>query len=428
MRLGRCQVASPLLLLFLMACASFDPQPIQELRFQERAQTQTRDGITVTTAVLSRDEAKQAFGVDLASQQIQPVWFEIQNDSGLPYAFMLTGVDPNYFSAHEAAYMSHLFWRPRTNRKMDDLFDAHALNPDLPPNSHRSGFVFTSLKLGTKEVRVRLFGPARKEEFEFFVAGSGFRADYNEVDWDVLLAQDFVNYDDEDALEEALRQLPCCTSRQNGTGAGDPVNLIIVGSHSEVANALARGGWDETEALTAGSAWRTFKAFFGGGEYKYSPMSSLYIYGRAQDAGFQKARDTIHERNHLRLWLSPMKFRGDHVWVGTITRDIGIYFTSQTWNLTSHAIDPYVDEARGNLIEDFINAQSVERFGYVDGVGATTKDAPQRNLMNSPWWTDGDRLVVEISKTPVPLERVDFFYWGWTDQEEQIKRLRHEAR
>jgi hypothetical protein len=61
-------------------------------------------------------------------------------------------------------------------------------------------------------------------------------------------------------------------------------------------------------------------------------------------------------------------------------------------------------------------------------VGAATKDAPQRNLMNSPWWTDGDRLVVEISKTPVPLERVDFFYWGWTDQEEQIKRLRHEAR
>ena len=36
-------------------------------------------------------------------------------------------------------------------------------------------------------------------------------------------------------------------------------------------------------------------------------------------AGFQKARDTIHERNHLRLGMGPMTFRGQYVWIGTIT-------------------------------------------------------------------------------------------------------------
>jgi hypothetical protein len=261
-------------------------------------------------------------------------------------------------------------------------------------------------------VRLRVFGPGRTKTFEFYVPVPGFRADYHEVDWDTLLAQDFVEYEDEGALRQALQELPCCTTRKNGSGAGDPVNLILIGDIEPVANALIRAGWDETETLTFGSALRTFRAFFGG-EYKYSPMSALYLYGRAQDAGFQKARDTIHERNHLRLWFSPMKYRGRHVWVGTITRDIGVYFTRRTWNLTTHAIDPYVDEARDYVAEDFANAQSLERYGFVGGVGAATREEPHRNLMFAPWWTDGLRVVLEVSERPLAYEEIDFFPWSW---------------
>ena len=36
-------------------------------------------------------------------------------------------------------------------------------------------------------------------------------------------------------------------------------------------------------------------------------MSDLYLFGRPQDLALQKARDNIHQRNHLRLWLSPMR-------------------------------------------------------------------------------------------------------------------------
>jgi hypothetical protein len=293
-----------LLLCALLGCASFNPVPMGEVPFQERTQSQSRDGITVTTTVLSREESKQIFGVDLAKKRIQPVWFEIENETELPFSILLTSVDPGYFSAHEAAYRNHLRFRPGTNKKIDEHFSAHALDPSLPPRSRTSGFLFTNLKLGTKEVRLRVFGPGRTKTFEFYVPVPGFRADYHEVDWDTLLAQDFVEYEDEGALRQALQELPCCTTRKNGSGAGDPVNLILIGDIEPVANALIRAGWDETETLTFGSALRTFRAFFGG-EYKYSPMSALYLYGRAQDAGFQKARDTIHERNHLRLWFSP---------------------------------------------------------------------------------------------------------------------------
>jgi len=51
------------------------------------------------------------------------------------------------------------------------------------------------------------------------------------------------------------------------------------------------------------------------------------VYGRPQDIGWQKARGTIHERNHMRFWLSPIRLRGKKVWVGQISRDIGVKLT-----------------------------------------------------------------------------------------------------
>jgi hypothetical protein len=102
------------------------------------------------------------------------------------------------------------------------------------------------------------------------------------------------------------------------------------------------------------------------------------------------------------------------VWVGTITRDIGVYFTTQAWNLTTHAIDPDVDEARGHVSEDLALAKSVARFGFVQGVGAAEPEAPHHNTMNAPWWTDGLRLVMEVpSDRDVELEDIELFRWDW---------------
>lgn len=394
-------------------CAGFKPQPIEEIAFRERSQTEERDGLRVTVSVPDRDEARRIFGVDLAKKHIQPVWLEIENRSEIPYVFMRTALDPAYFSSHEAAYRFHLPLRPVTNAKMNEHFDEQGIAPFVPPLGKTSGFVFSNLKLGTKEVRVALYGPRRMHVFEFYVAVPGFRADWHEVDWEAVRAQGEVHYDNEQEFRAVLTALPCCTSLQTGTGQGDPLNLVLIGSREEVANSLIRAGWDETEVLSFASGWRTFKAFIGGGTYKYSPMSALYVDGRPQDAGFQKARDTIHERNHLRLWLSPMRFRGKEVWVGTITRDIGIYFTTRSWSLTTHAIDPDVDEARDYLREDFQIAQSIERWGFVEGVGAATSDTPHRNLMNAAWWSNGLRLVIDVPDRPTRLVDQRFFYWDW---------------
>jgi hypothetical protein len=412
----------------LAGCAAFHPKPIDDIPFKQRLQTQEKDGISVSTTVLSADESRQAFGLDLEKTNVQAVWIRIENRTTVPYLFMAHGVDPNYFSAGEVAYMHHSLLGFGQNDRIDDYLRHLRFQELIRPNGSSEGFVFSNLKLGTKEVRVKLYGPARSETFEFYVAVPGFRADSSHIDWAVRRSQACTDYEDELTFRDALRQLPCCTTRRDGSGRGDPVNVVLIGSVPTVARALIRAGWDQTEMLTAASAWRTFKAFFGG-EYKYSPMSALYLFGRSQDAGFQKARSTIHQRNHLRLWMSPLRYRGQEVWAGTITRDIGVYFTTRAWNLMTHAIDPMVDEARRYLREDFALGGSIARCGLVHGVGPATPEAPHRNLMNAPWWTDGHRLVVAISAESVPLERQGFFYWDWplpedVDPDELNRRLR----
>ncbi len=398
------------LALVALGCASFEPRALQEVPFLERAVSETRGELTVTVAVPTREEARKLFGVDLARLQIQPVWIEIRNTGPAEFWFMHHGLDPNYFSAREAAYKSHLRLRPLTNERIDDHFDRLGIDPRVPAHGGTSGFAFSNLKLGTKEVRVRVFGERRVENFAFFVTVPGLRADWQEVDWDDLYTDDeIVELETEEELYEALVDLPCCTTRRDGSGEGDPINIVVIAGEGGLLWFI-RAGWDETEVLTAASAWRTFRAFFGG-EYKYSPMSALYVYGRSQDVSLQKARDTIHERNHLRLWLSPFRYRGKNVWVGGISRDIGVYFTTRAWNLTTHAIDPDIDEARTYLTEDLATAQGLEKLGLVPGVGAATPEEPHRNLMNAPWWTDGRREVLLLAEEPVPLEELDFFDW-----------------
>ena len=179
---------------------------------------------------------------------------------------------------------------------------------------------------------------------------------------------------------------------------------------NDVYYAFIRAGWDETETIYRGSMWKTVSSFIGGGEYRYSPVSGLYVFGRPQDVAFQKARGNIHERNHLRLWLAPFTYEGKAIWVGQISRDIGVRFAKRT--ITTHKIDPDVDETREFLLEDLAYSQSLKGFAYVAGVGEAPFDAPRGNLTGDPYFTDGYRLVMWVSGKPVDISDIEFMDWA----------------
>ncbi len=398
------------ILLLTGGCATVKPpQPLDEIPFLERSQTQERDGLRITVAALSEDEAQSAFGVKLSKKRIQPVWIDIENSTDEQYHLMLNAIDPRYYSAMEAADLFHKAGNRTVNEQLDQYFESQKFDYTVRPQSRTDGFVFANLKRGTREVRIVLLTERGIEYFEFYVAVPGLKADWERVDFRSIYTEDqFVQYDDDEAFAEALRALPCCTTKKDGTGSGDPINLVVIGEAGYILESFIAAGWDETEIVTMGTSWKTFKSFFGA-EYKYSPISALYIYLRPQDIGLQKARDTINERNHLRLWLAPMTYNGKLVFVGGMSRDIGVRMTTKAWNLTTHEIDSDIDEARNYLTEDLATAGRIATFGLIDGVGYTTRDDPQHNLLGSPWWTDGRRMVVELSPTPVALDAVETF-------------------
>ena len=75
-------------------------------------------------------------------------------------------------------------------------------------------------------------------------------------------------------------------------------------------------------------------------------------------------------------------------------------------------IDPVVDESREYLFHSLLYRESVSRFGFVQGVGAATEAQPRYNLTDDPYITDGMRMVVWITSTPVPAHMAEDLNWN----------------
>jgi hypothetical protein len=402
-----------LVALFLSGCA-MAPSTAGELTYRSRAVTRTESGLRVSAVVLSAEESAAVYGVPLAKKGIQPVWIEVSNDETLSYFLMSPGLDPNFFPASEAAEAFINSDSSATKDELDQRFRELAFQNPIVPGQTESGFVLTNLTEGAKLVQLDLVASERARTFSILMVVPGFRADYQVSEVfrrDIYPADAIVNYTDDDAFRVALEALPCCATNKDGSKNGDPLNLVIVGGLDDAFPALVRRGWSPTEQKWSGAIKRMVTSALSGDRYVNAPVSDLYLFGRAQDLALQKARDNVHQRNHLRLWLSPMRYRGKPVWVGQISRDIGTRLTFHSPTFTTHKIDPDVDEARMALTEDMAYSQNLTRIGLVKGVGAATQNAPSENLTTDPYYSDGYRQVLVFDRHPTSLSDIEFFPW-----------------
>jgi hypothetical protein len=348
------------------------------------------------------------FGTSLYRRRVQPVWLEIANTTDDWIALMPAGIDLDYHSPFEVAA---LHGSARARKQVEQYFFNQGFQLQIAPGETRSGFIFTNLDEGTKAFNVDIIADHQTWQFTFFIQVPGLAIDHYDVDFAALYAADEVaRYTDATAFIEALEQLPCCTTSADGKDHGDPLNLVLIGEPTTIYYAVLRAAWDETEVVTAASGFKTALSFVTGGEYRYSPVSSLYVFGRRQDIALQKIRTNIHERNHFRLWRAPMTFDGKPVWIGQISRDIGVRLTKKT--ITTHKIDPDVDETREFLLETLAYSQVLEKFAYVGGVGAAPIDQPRANLTGDPYFTDGLRVVLWIADQPTDLDEIDYEVWA----------------
>ena len=169
------------------------------------------------------------------------------------------------------------------------------------------------------------------------------------------------------------RRVPSFTVATDGLPA-DPVNLVLVGTLEQLRLAFAAIGWVEADKLGLDSSWRMVKAFVLNKPYPTAPFSTLYLFGRGQDIGFQKAiGDSPRKRHHVRFWGRSLKHMDDVdtasfwlntdlppagasvPWVGAATKDTGFGLASMTFQIT-HATDDDTNAERGYVIDELRKA------------------------------------------------------------------------
>ena len=393
-------------LLALSGYNAFGPAPHEGAPFHQRMETKEDPDFRVSAVALSGEEARRLLGVGLEAKGVRRSGWKSRTESDQGAWYFPIGADPAFFASYEVVYMFHRWWAgdgtsasPRPAEERDAARVAR-------PGTAR-GFASTHDGEGTGYVRIDVVDDAKVREFRFISHVPGERWDFQRVDFVTPYPESQVRDLDYPTLLAELEKRPCCAADEKGRPVADPLNMFLFGRRREVAFPLVQRGWNLTEPFDVQSAWKSVKAFVRGTSYRTSPVGPLHLFGRPQDAALQKPGNDIDRRNHLRVWLAPFTSTGDRVWVGQASRDIGVRFTTRSWYLTTHKIDPDVDESRDYLLQDLLMTGHLSRVVFVPGVGEAPRDAPRYNLTGDPYFTDGQRLLLVLDSQSRTIDEVD---------------------
>jgi LssY C-terminus len=166
------------------------------------------------------------------------------------------------------------------------------------------------------------------------------------------------------------KHVPRFTTTSDGL-PGDPVNLVLTGTLQQLHTAFAAAGWSGADRLGLASSWGMIRAFVFNSPYPTAPFSTLYLFGRGQDVGFQKAIDNSpRKRHHIRFWALSLSHPDSMLgtasfwlntdrppdgvrvhWVGAGTKDTGFSLTRLTFQIT-HATDADTNAERDYIIAE----------------------------------------------------------------------------
>ncbi len=171
----------------------------------------------------------------------------------------------------------------------------------------------------------------------------------------------------------------------------EPLNVILVGSESDISRAFEEAGWKPTDRITAASTWRLILAELRNRPYPQAPGTPTFWRGKPNERGFERptASDSARERHHLHLWDTSFRLAGKPVWVGTVHLDESAT-TASGVRLPIHRIDAAVDREREALRGDFSRASCVTHLVEEP----ITEQMMGQNAVGSPFFTDGMALIV----------------------------------
>lgn len=221
------------------------------------------------------------------------------------------------------------------------------------------------------------------------------------------------------------RHLPLYATSSDGWSS-DPVNIAIVcQSKKQLRRDMERAGWSVADKVTPKTMARMGFAMLFKRPYSTAPFSSLYLFGRRQDIGFQIQTGTPispRHRHHVRFWQLEADPKSSHehttfwqdifhlftgkkqqIWIGTATHDIGPFaFRVRNLQLT-HQIDKETTRERDFLITTLNQAGALKSHEIIPA-GEPIKFRGQ--TFGVDIITDGTLHVVELRKLIIPQRRL----------------------
>lgn len=173
---------------------------------------------------------------------------------------------------------------------------------------------------------------------------------------------------------------------------GDMVNFVIVGSQKQLQAALDAATWHTADTDNRKAVLNALMETYDSKDYLAMPMSTLYLFNRQQDFGYEMADPIamVASRHHFRIWKAPFTWNGQEVWVGAGTHDIG-FAKDKRNNSVTHKIDPAVDGERENIGNSLQKADKVKSLMYYLPPNPV-QDA--KNATGDGYHSDGRLLVI----------------------------------
>jgi hypothetical protein len=255
-------------------------------------------------------------------------------------------------------------------------------NP-IPAGATRSGLLFVNPEHGTRVLNVDLFQARTLIPFTLFLRVPDDAPDSLQNAFQYP-ASEIKDYQDLAGLRSALERLPCCATDARGEGRGDPLNAVAIGYLPSIGAAIVRR------------------------DYRREPLafdSTQHVFGREPDFVLRKQSQVEDPATWIRVWLTPIRFQGQSVYVVQVGRPVGGRFAMR--HAENLVLDKDVDQARNFLIQDMMYSGGLDKLGFVVGAG----EKSNVTLNAAHYYTDGLRAVVFFATRPLSLSDVQFLDW-----------------
>jgi hypothetical protein len=204
--------------------------------------------------------------------------------------------------------------------------------------------------------------------------------------------------DQSEELERDVAAMPYRTQAPGSGRSSDLTNVLLVGSHQQIAAAFAAAGWTQADPS---SLRRRIHWIRAAGELRgdvAAPMSLLLLNGTKPDMSWEKGLNDVSKRHHIRMWREDTTWRGQEMWVGAATRDVDFAYLRPGGRL-SHKIEEDVDQERDKVAYDLAFTSCGNLLDWTHRAGLPRFAS---NATGDPIMTDGRMAVVELNDCDAP--------------------------